>query len=61
MQVASKSVTVYAIHGRTYEFQSSVDSGYVLDVQGGKTKNSAKMIVWQSNGGLNQKWKLNQK
>ena len=32
-----------------------------FDVQDGKTTNSAKMIVWQSNGGLNQKWKLNQK
>ena len=32
-----------------------------FDVQGGKTENSAKMIVWEYNGGLNQKWKLNQK
>ena len=31
------------------------------EVDAVRQKNSAKMIVWQSNGGLNQKWKLNQK
>ena len=39
----------------------NVKTNKCFDVQGGKTKNSAKMIVWKSNNGLNQKWKLNQK
>ena len=29
-----------------------------FDVQGGKTQNGSKMIIWTSNGGKNQKWVL---
>lgn len=39
----------------------NVASGKCFDVQGGKTKDSAKIIVWTSNGGKNQKWVLREK
>ena len=55
-QVATKQVTVYAIHGKTYEFESSVDKNYVLDIQGGSTKDGAQMIVYKRNNGANQKY-----
>ena len=55
-QVATKKVTVYAIHGKTYEFESSVDRNYVLDIQGGSAKDGAQMIVYKRNNGANQKY-----
>ena len=60
-QLQKKTVTVFVAHGKTYEFESSVDKNYVLDIQGKSKSNGAQMIVWQSTNGLNQKWKLNQK
>ena len=54
--MASKKVTGYAIHGKTYEFESSVDKSYVLDIQGGSKKDGAQMIVYKRNGGDNQRY-----
>ena len=54
----TKNVSVYAIHGKTYEMESSVNSNYVLDIQKGSTKNGAQMIVYKRNGGKNQKYQF---
>ena len=43
----TKKVTVYTIHGKTYEMQSSVDSNYVLDIQKASPYSGAQMIVYK--------------
>ena len=55
-QVAKKTVEVFTAHGRTFEFESSVDRNYVLDIQGGSAKDGAQMIVYRRNNGANQKY-----
>ena len=57
-QVAKKTVEVFAAHGKTYEFESSVDKNYVLDIQGGSKKDGAQMIVYRRNNGKNQRYTL---
>ena len=57
-QVATRRVTVFAVHGRTYEFESSVDRSYVLDIEGGSKRDGAQMIVWRRNNGKNQRYVL---
>ena len=56
-QVERKTVTVYSLAG-SWELQSSVDSGYVLDIRGKSKANSARMIVWPRNGGKNQRYQF---
>ncbi len=57
-QVKSQKVTIFAIHNKKYEFESSVDKNYVLDIQGGSKKDGAQMIVYKRNGGANQKYQF---
>ena len=57
-QLQKKTVTVFVAHGKTYEFESSVDKNYVLDIQGKSKSNGAQMIVYKRNGGANQKYTL---
>ena len=57
-QVARKTVEVFAAHAKTFEFESSVDRSYVLDIQGGSKKDGAQMIVYKRNNGKNQRYTL---
>ncbi|MBQ9067555.1 MAG: RICIN domain-containing protein, partial [Eggerthellaceae bacterium] len=56
-QVASKKVKVFPLTG-SYELQSAVDSGYVLDIRGSSKANSARMIVWPRTNGKNQRYQF---
>ena len=55
-QVGKKTVEVYVIHGKTFEFESSVDKNYVLDIQGASKKDGAQMIIYKRNNGANQRY-----
>ena len=57
-QLQTKTVEVFTAHAKTFEFESSVDRNYVLDIQGGSKKDGAQMIVYKRNNGANQKYTL---
>ena len=57
-QLQKKTVEVFTVHAKTFEFESSVDRNYVLDIQGKSKKDGAQMIVYKRNGGNNQKYQL---
>ncbi len=59
-EVATKKLKVVALDGE-YEIQSAMDSGFVLDIQKASKDNSAKMLIYTRNNGVNQRYQFEKK
>ena len=56
-EVGSKKITVYELDG-SWEFESSMNGNYVLDIKMGSVRNAARMIVWRLNNQENQRYQF---
>ena len=54
-QYATKTITVYDLTGQYY-VRSAMNQSVRLDISGASKANGGDMIVWQANGGANQKF-----
>jgi hypothetical protein len=55
---ANQQWAISAVAGGNYTISSRLDPNYVLDVNGASPSNGTRLIIWQSNGGSNQRFKL---